>query len=279
MRIVVPTYRRHSNGEAQTLTHVPREIGLTLVVRQGEEAERYAGLLGRLGRTEDNLWVIPEGSVDGIATTRQWIIEEAISRGESKIMMIDDDLHFICRGKMDDPTDDVHLRPCDVSDYRSMFHWVEDSLDDYAHAAISMREGNNRIPGFHAYDLANRGIRAVAYNLQVVQAVGARFREEVEGREDLDMTLQLLRAGHANIVSYHWAQGQRTADAPGGLEGTRDGAQLDATAVRLSELHPGFVKLRTKVNKSGAMRGERTEVTVYWKRALQSAPRRQEESA
>lgn len=272
MRVVVPTYRRHSNGEAQTFANVPKSFPLTLVVR-ADEYDQYFEMRTKLGRTNDVIWIIPDGCVNGIATTRQWIVQKALEELEEKVFMIDDDLHFIVRGKMEDPTDDVHLRPCDEEDFLEMVRWVSDTLDSRAHCAISMREGNNRVEGFYATQEATRGIRAVGYDLRVLQEHEVMFRDEVEGREDLDMTLQLLRLGYPNVVTYHWAQGQRTADAAGGLHGTRDGEQLDSTAVRLSELHPTFVKLRKKINKTGGMAGERTEVTIYWKKALASAPR------
>ena len=292
MLVTVPTYRRHSNGEAQTFEHVPRDFALTLVVR-AEEAQQYEKMLGDLRRHSDEIWAIPEGAVSGIATTRQWIVEEALRRGHDRLVMMDDDLHFIVRGRMSDPEDDVHLRPCDDQDFRDMVEWFDHALGfskgpehgchghnrpafshpgTYSHAAVSMREGNNREPGFGAHMVASRGIRVVGYDLRFFDPTQTNdpvsFRAAVEGREDLDMTLQLLRRGQPNIVTYHWAQGQRSAGAPGGLEGQRSAEQLDQTAELLAELHPGLVKTRVKLNKTGAMAGERTEVTIGWKKAL-----------
>lgn len=270
MLLTVPTYRRHSNGEAQTFDHWPREIPLTLVVRE-EEFDQYRVMLRRLGREGDEIWTIPSGKVSGIATTRQWIVNTAIDLGHKKLVMIDDDLHFIVRGKVprSEPGWDYKLRPCELEDYEALVGWFEYYLGGgNHHAAVSNREGNNRIPGLLATDVCNRGIRMVGYDLEEFASGRVRFREEVEGREDLDVTLQLIRLGHKNIVTYHWAQGQKSAENPGGLEGMRDGAQLDRTAEKLAELHPGLVKLRKKFNKSGGMAGWRTEVTVYWKRAL-----------
>jgi hypothetical protein len=269
MLVIVPTYRRHSNGEAQTFEHVPKEFPLHLVVRE-EEAESYNNMLVRLGRSNDVIVKIPEGEVNGIADTRNWTLDWAWLGDERKIVMLDDDLHFIVRGKVpaDDPGWDYKLRPCDDSDWLGLMSWFEDTLDTYAHAAVSMREGNNRTPGIGAEVEATRGIRMVGYSVPKLKALGIKFRREVEGREDVDMTLQLLRQGLPNLVTYHWAQGQRSADAPGGLEGTRDAKQLDDTAELLCQLHPGLVRKRMKTNKSGAMAGERTEFTAYWKRAL-----------
>lgn len=275
MLLTVPTYRRHSNGEAQTFANVPRDVPLTLVCRQ-EEASQYEAMLGSIGRQRDTIWSIPTGAVSGIATTRQWIMEEALRQGHDRVVMMDDDLHVIVRGKIPEgePGWDYKLRPVETAaEFQELLGWFDTVLGSYDHAAVSMREGNNRIPGLMASDLSNRGIRMVGYDLRPFREGLVRFRPEVEGREDLDMTLQLLRAGEPNIVTYHWAQGQRSAGADGGLSGSRTLDDQDRTARRLSELHPGLVRLRTKSNVSGAMAGERTEVTIYWKRALEEGRR------
>ncbi len=271
MLLTVPTYQRHSNGEAQTFANVPRDVPLTLVCRE-EESAQYADLLAKLSRHHDTIWAIPPGAVSGIATTRQWIMRRAISEGHDRVVMMDDDLHVIVRGKIPEgePGWDYKLRPVETAaEFQELMSWFDETLLSRAHAAVSMREGNNRIPGLGAVDEANRGIRMVGYSLVPFREGLVRFRPEVEGREDLDMTLQLLRLGWPNVVTYRWAQGQRSAGADGGLSGSRTVDDQDRTARRLAELHPGLVKLRTKSNVSGAMAGERTEVTIFWKRALE----------
>ena len=264
MLIAIPTYKRHSNGKAIILRSLFQELHdkfpITLFVRE-EEAEPYRKLIG------NNPWTIepmPAGTIDGIADTRNYMLEWCVRRGIDKICMVDDDVYFCVRGKI--PGDDVHIRMCDPPDTIGMFSWLEEQLRvGYAHAAISMREGNNRNPGLGAFSEATRGIRVVAYNLAMLG--DTRFRKEVEGREDLDMTLQLLRQGHANKVTYHWANGQHSSQTPGGLSEARTRESIHSSAEKLAALHPGFVKLRTQNNKSGGLAGERTEVTVYWRKA------------
>jgi len=271
MLIVVPTYRRHSNGEATSLTNLPRDLPLTLVVRQ-DEAPLYQALITKLGRSRDNLWIIPDGAVSGIATTRQWIVNNAVSRGYDKIIMVDDDLKFASRGgfQPDENGWDYRLKPSLPNDDRAMFDWMWRTLDETHHVGVSTRDGNNHRKGLHAVAEATRCIRCVGFRLDHFKSGAVRYRTEVEGREDLDVTLQLLRMGHKNIVTHHWAQDQRSADSPGGLEGVRDQDQLKVTAEALVALHPAYVNTRIKVNKTGRMAGERTEVTVYWKKALEN---------
>lgn len=270
MRIIVPTYRRHSNGVATTFTSVPKDLPLTVVVRE-EEKREYAEMLQNLSRTNDTLWIIPPGTVNGIATTRQWIVCEVLGLREKKFVMVDDDLIFATRGAYaeTEPGWDYRLVPCEPDDVRAMFKWMENGLNQFAHVAISRRDGNNRTPGLGATDVGARGICCVGYRSEFfLPPHNALFRGELEGREDLDVTLQLLRKGYGNCISYHWTTDQRTADAPGGLEGTRDNAQLRRTAEALVRDYPGFVTHREKTNKGGAMAGTRPEVTIYWKKAL-----------
>lgn len=262
MLILIPTYRRCSNNEAQTLKWLPPSVAATLIVRAHEQ-QPYAKLLKELKKPWE-VHSIPEGAVNGIADTRNYILDIARKLGKTKVCMVDDDLRFLVRGKL--PGNDVHLRNCSDVDVEEMFRWLDTSLDKYAHAAVSMREGNNRVPGINAYVEATRGIRIVAYNLNMIGS--CRFRTEVEGREDLDMTLQLLRQGLPNVVTYHWSQGQRSTQAPGGMSDSRSLDMIHQSAVKLQELHPGVVSLRSTSNVSGALAGERTEVTIYWKRAL-----------
>lgn len=268
MLIAVPSYRRADNGQAQTFMNWPREMRLTAFVRQ-EEYDAYAMMLARLGRSQDRLVSIPDGAVSNISQTRNLILTWARMNDQDKVVMVDDDLHFITRGKI--PDDDVHLRECDMYDAEMLARWFDDSLDKYAHAAVSMREGNNRVPGLGAQVECTRGIRMVGYNLPVLLHYDVKFRPEVDGREDLDMTLQLLGRGLPNVVTYHWAQGQKVANAPGGLSEYRDVAHSDASAKKLAELHPGFVTLRLKNATSAGEFGQRLETTIAWKKKLESA--------
>ena len=265
MIVAVPSYRRATNNEAQTFQHWPVEFPLHVFVREEEHVD-YAALLAALGRDHDVIVPLPTGSVENISQTRNAILGWCQNNGHDKVVMVDDDLHFICRNI---PGDEVHLRPCELDDYRQLLDWFSEKLHrDYVHAAVSMREGNNRVEGKHATAESTRGIRMVGYNVRALREMNVWFRSEVDGREDLDMTLQLLRRGYPNIVTHHWAQGQKVANAPGGLSEYRDVAHSDASARKLAELHPGFVKLRDKVNTSGGEFGVRTETTIYWKKAL-----------
>lgn len=199
-----------------------------------------------------------------LSPTRQWILENADS---DKIVMMDDDLAFYRRKS----EDDWHLKYCKSGDINDLFELLEDWLDDVAHCGVSPREGNNRVE--ELYSENTRMTRILAYNVPKVMEVGARF-DRIDTKQDFDMTLQLLRAGFKNRVSYEFAQGQwRSSDAAGGCSTYRTEDMMVRCAEELAELHPGFVNVTKKKTKTAWKKygGVRTDVTIYWKKAYESS--------
>jgi hypothetical protein len=93
----------------------------------------------------------------------------------------------------------------------------------------------------------------------------------INGIEDFDTVLQLLRRGHKNAVLGYWAHDQSATNAPGGCSAWRTLAVHEANVRRLQELHPEFVSLVEKRNKTGGAFGTRTEAHIQWKRAWLSS--------
>jgi hypothetical protein len=94
--------------------------------------------------------------------------------------------------------------------------------------------------------------------------------------EDFDLTLQLLRAGFPNRVSYEFCWNQRGSGSEGGCSTYRTGEMQAAAARRLAELHPDFVKVVTKSSKSNWKQGdmqERVDVIVQWRKAFEAGRR------
>lgn len=204
---------------------------------------------------------------DGIARTRQFCGKLSKS---GKMLMLDDDLKFYCRVSKDD----WHLKyPKDLGrSVGDMLLAVEAALDDYAHVAISAREGNNRLP-YEGVE-CSRPLRALAYQT-------SKFLELEHGRvqimEDFDVTMQLLRKGYKNLVIASWAQGQIQTQMEGGCSDYRTLELHDRNVRAFAELHHPFVRLRSKANRSGGAFGTRTEATIYWQKAYQSSHRGAEE--
>jgi len=259
MQLLIPTYKRHDFKLARTLRAWPKTLPVTVVV-QPQELEGYQALIARLELKYADFMVLPEG-LKGIARTRDYIMKTA---SHKHICMIDDDLQFLIRRG-----EGVYLRGATDDEISDMFGLLDKWLNEHAHCAISMREGNNRVtePFVHT----GRGIRIVAYDRELVNKLGCRFREEVDTKEDLDMTLQLLRKGYPNRISFFYAQGQTSSNSPGGLSEYRDEERNRIASEALHALHPEFVRVVKKETKTAWGGGERTDVSIQWKKALMSS--------
>ena len=94
----------------------------------------------------------------------------------------------------------------------------------------------------------------------------------IENREDMDLTLQLLKLGLPNQVRFDIAADQMTGfGAKGGCSVQRTIEAADADAELLASLHPGLVGLVEKTYKGLSV--TRKEVVVQWKRAYEMGKR------
>lgn len=203
--------------------------------------------------------------VQGVAAARHYIGWYAQQFGIEKFIMIDDDLKLFTRIS----EDDWKLRRSTPDDVADMLDHVERYLDQYGQIGISARTGANRV------GVGNKPLLKESTRTNGITAYRtADFMSVEHGRipfmEDFDVTLQLLRRGVPNCCFYHWSYDQSMTNAPGGCSLYRNHANHEFSANRLAELHPGFVGLRQKANKTGGEFGTRTEVTVQWKKAYES---------
>lgn len=252
MRLYIHTYGR-ANKQITLERFKPIEELVWLVVQEREEH------LYDYPRT----LVLPD-SIRTLSPTRQWILENAKAE---KIVMLDDDLAFYRRKSKAD----WHLRYCNEDDLWDLVDWFDSALDKYSHVGVSAREGNNRIERLEVEN--TRMMRCLGYNRKKVLKTGARF-DRLPTKQDFDMTLQLLRKGHANLVSFEFAQGQwNGSQAEGGCSVYRTEQMMTESAEALAKLHPGFVKLREKTTKTAwkSLGGVRIDVTCYWQKAFQSS--------
>lgn len=267
MLIAIHTYGRARANDQQTMKWLSPSARLdTFLVVQHRETEGVSGVYYR-NAVKDNflsgMLVLPP-EIQRLSPTRQWIIEEAARRGEKKVVLLDDDLAFYVRKS---PTD-WHLRYVEYDDTDRMFNLLEGWLDEVAHVGISPREGNNRVES--SYTEATRAMRVLGYRTDVFLKEGVRF-DRIDTKQDFDVTLQLLRKGYPNRVSYEFAQGQWTgSQARGGCASYRDEAMMTRCAEELAALHPGFVRVDEKKTKSAwkDLGGVRKDVTMAWKKAL-----------
>jgi hypothetical protein len=204
---------------------------------------------------------------DGIARTRQFIGQHA----DDKFLMLDDDLRFFHRpAVLEDGADNTSAKLFKIDTLESgmlrMLAAVRQALDRYAHVAISAREGNNRLAW--PYVLCNRPLRALAYRKDPFMGCE---HGRVAIMEDFDVTLQLMKAGHANCIITKYAQDQVQTQMAGGCSDYRTHELHAKNVQKLAALHDPFVKLRWKENLGGGEFGRRQEATIYWKKAYDSA--------
>lgn len=202
--------------------------------------------------------ILPK-EIDRIHTTREWLFKHTDT---DKMFLLDDDLSFFAR-KSDS---DWHLVKLNEHGMETMLSRMTHRLEYYNHVSISCREGNNRVE--KAFKLCGRAIRAVGYRTEVVSKLEniARLRF----MSDFDVTLRLLRLGHANYISYMYAQNHGGSNAPGGCSLTRTSEELARSAEGLYSFHKEYVKLVEKETKGSWGGGKRLDVTVQWKKAYLS---------
>lgn len=218
-----------------------------------------------------------------IAQKRKWIFELAARRKDEKIMMLDDDLSFCPRYEhpkefegyqekvsrtwrdyLEEHPEAAGLYKCsDPNDPKIdlAFTRIEQMLDDYHHGGLGPRLMNNNLPG--EFMLNKRAIYASAYRVSTVLKYAKLGR--IETREDMDLTLQLLKKGFENAI-YVWCPVEQYElyGAAGGASDERTMERSNKDAYRLAKFHPGLVRV---VKKDYLVSTPRIEVVCAWEKA------------
>lgn len=265
--VVIPTYRRMPRQA--TLTNLPESwIGRTTLVVDEEDAALYKLYKSNLCGVR---LVVHPPEIKSIAAKRAWIIRnwELVSYSP-KIVMLDDDLRFSIR-----TGDGTKLRQAESADMEFYLSALDQGLELYHHLGWSMRQGNNTCKDFLVYGA--RMCYVLGYHAQRIlqlETDGLIELGRVKYREDMDLTLQLLKLGYPNEVRFDIAADQVSGfGAKGGCSEERTIADSNAEALKMAELHPGLVKV---VWKSYEGSPDRMEVVCYWKKALQAGMARME---
>src|SRR5262249_44543226 len=184
--------------------------------------------------------------------------EEWPQGGYDKIIMLDDDLGFATRIS----ENGTHLRPIQGEELIPEFQRIEDKLGPaFPHVGFRTRQFNNSENS--GWTIPVRMQYTTGYCLPIVVKECELGR--IETREDMDVTLQLLRKGYPNAVWQTTINDQRKYDAPGGCTNERTIERSNADAYRLAELHPGYVSV---VGKPYKVSVPRVEVICQWQKAL-----------
>ncbi len=91
----------------------------------------------------------------------------------------------------------------------------------------------------------------------------------VRVREDMELTIQLLKLGYSNSVDFTIAADQVAGyAAKGGCTDERTVESSNEDAETFAALHPGLVKVVEKAYKGSL---NRKEVIVQWKKAIRNS--------
>lgn len=251
MNIVIHTYGRPDTQK--TWDKLPDKIKkLTSLVVQERERLLYKGY---------PIIVLPK-KVRGLSPTRQWLIDNNNGR---KLCMMDDDItQFAVKTK------DNKLVTASDSQIELMFIRFANILDNLAHCGVPYRQ-LNRIDYGVLYSECTRMMSLLCYDTRMLKKYGCRF-DRVMLKQDFDMTLQLLEKGFKNRLLMRYAINVSSPqNNKGGVTEYRTDKANTEAAYRLQELHPKFVKVVKKETKTSYGGGERTDVTIQWKKAYASS--------
>ena len=264
MHLYIPTLNR--SGKQKTLANFPPELceSSCLVINHADykpNRDIYKGYAETYGC---GIIIVPP-SITGIARVREYIGQRAAADKVRKFIMVDDDLSFFHR----ENGDIKHLYKNTPKDTLAAFTKLDELLDTYAHASISMRQGNN-------HDTNHKPGHPFRYNTRYVRVLGFQtkpFNSCIHGRvnvmEDFDVSLQLLEKGYQSIVMFEWAQDQAHTQDPGGCSTYRTHQMQEEAARQLMKLHPGLISLKLRRNSTGGEFGARYDVVVQWQKAYQ----------
>jgi TET-Associated Glycosyltransferase len=258
MQIIIPTRGRRSNQLTIASLIGCDLIKKTTIVCPKNEYNHFRSL-----RNDYDVVAQPDPSWT-IAQKRKWILEEWCDRCYDKIIMLDDDLRFATRIS----EDDWHLKEIQGEELALEFKRLEEKLgSEFPHVGFGPRQGNNRLEEV-GWKTPAKMCYSLGYYLPVVLQECELGR--IETREDMDLTLQLLRKGYPNAVWMTTVNDQRKYDAPGGATDERTIESSNADARRLAELHPGYVSITGRKYKASV---PRIEVICQWQKALEDGLR------
>jgi hypothetical protein len=277
--LYVPTYRR--TQRPLTLLAIPRKWQeRTVIVCPPDEVEFYS-------KTKPFYYMKTIGlstkRAKNIAQKRKWIFEHT---PYSKIMMLDDDLKFFVRkrppaafgGFEKRPSamdwgaysavypDSAKLIPAEGLNLSDVFMNIQSMLDTYAHGGISQRFMNQNFG--QEWRHTCKATHAIAFRPKIVRDHCELGR--VSMFEDLDYTLQLMKAGFDNAV-LNWAATNDPYgfNAPGGESEDRKVEDIDRGADRMAQLHPGIVSVVERTDAKADVQGHK-RIIVQWAKALRT---------
>ena len=257
MLIAIPSKARATRQI--TLRQLPHLIRVsTHLAVDVEEQSSYTGV-------HHPLFVVGP-QVRGIGGVRQALVDFCHSIGETKLLMLDDDLTFAIR-RTDEPT--KFSTPTD-GDIEAVIEDVEYKLDSYAHVSIAPREGGNR--RIEPYVPNTRALRTLAFRVDKLKTYDIKFTD-MEVMEDFYVQLSLLLKGESHLTINWMVQNQGGSNSEGGCSTYRTMEVQTRAAEALHAKFPDFVRVVDKETKTAWGGGTRKDVVVSWKAAYEEGRR------
>ena len=257
--IYIPSHKRA--GVPITLSNfTPYLLERSTLVVQHSEAKAYQPVSEKFGVP---LLVLPK-AIQRLSPTLAHLVENT---PYEKFFFCDDDLSFAYREHS--CLGDSTLTKCNGSPVLdTMYDTLSETLEEYAHVAISSRAGNNHVESDPegTWKYVGRATRFVGYRTEEAQWIS---HDRVEIRADFDRTLQLLRMGFPNAIWYDYCHDDPGSNTAGGCSQYRDHEMLDKEAHKLKSFHPGFVNVVERTTKGSWGGGTRTDVNIQWKKAYE----------
>lgn len=211
-----------------------------------------------------------------MGAVRQAIIDYAVGQGYNRVLMLDDDLRFVYRY---DPENSFKFKPLPANKFDDMIKRINDvmlkpcPLDGrrVAFVGISARPGNHRrFPSITEY--YERVGSAWLVDIEVMQKENFDV-QDCQDYEDLNLLLQLITHGYATAVLYDYAN-----EEPHGMNaagGCWRSVPKNNT-VKFQKIWPRLILpswrsvQRNSKAWQGELKGERTDVILYLKKAAKS---------
>lgn len=265
MRIYIPTTGRiRKQLTVDRLTPaLCKKFNVALVTTPVEARELRAEMEGK------GVSVL-SSSAEGIAATRQWILDFHKREWDDKdpvVLMLDDDLPtWRQRSEEVNEKGETPYTKATSKEIEKGLTFFAKLMKEYAHGSIGHALFCQVSP---LLKFNSRMLRALAYNIDLIPK-GTKFRLQV--MEDFDMELQLLTQGLPSVTYNGIVQDQHQNNSAGGCSGYRTLEVQAAAAHKLKELWPSFVTVVTRAPAREwiGMGGERTDVRVNWAAAAKA---------
>lgn len=258
MRIYIPTRGRIDKQKTveRLGSDLCREFNVTIVCPPDEVAALKKAV-------SEPVKVLACG-VEGIAATRQWILDHARKNGEHVILMLDDDLPtWRQRTDTQNEKGETPYRKATTEEIGAGLRQFDSLMESYAHGSIGHALFCQTQP---LVKKNSRMLRALAYNMKLLPK-DIKFRLQV--MEDFDIALQLFTRGYESVTFNGVVQDQHQNNSEGGCSSYRTNDVQAAAAHKLHELWPQFVTVVTRSPKREWIgMPDRTDVRVNWAAAI-----------